>query len=749
VTPVTSPAQPPPAQAAPARAGGPRAKAAPARSGPATAGPSSPADGYSARHLTVLEGLEAVRKRPGMYIGSTDGRGLAHCLWEIFDNAVDEALGGHCSRIEVILHDDGSAEVRDDGRGIPVDVEPRTGLNGVELVMTRLHAGGKFGGGSYTASGGLHGVGASVVNALSARLDVQVDRGGAEWSASFRRGVPGEFAAAGPDAPFAPESGLRKGRRVPKTQTGTRVRFWPDRQIFVPGADWGFPPLAERARQTAYLVPGLSIRIEDHRSAPGAPEAGAEGAAEAMAGRGEGGPGGLREAEFRFDGGISEFCAHLSGGQPVTDVLRLTGAGQFTETVPVLDDQGHLTPTDVERELAVDVALRWDSGYETATRSFVNVIATPKGGTHVSGFERALVRTLNEQLRAARLLRNGDEPVIKEDVLEGLTAVIAVRLPEPQFEGQTKEVLGTPAASRIVAQVVAAELRNFLEGKVRGSKLQARAVLDKVVAAARTRVAAREHRENQRRKSALASSALPAKLVDCRSADDRSELFIVEGDSALGTAKLARNSEFQALLPIRGKILNVQKASLTDMLKNAECAAIIQVLGAGSGSAFDLDAARYQRVIFMADADVDGAHIRTLLLTLFHRYMRPMVEAGRVFAAVPPLHRVELINQRKGQEKYQYTYSDAELHRKLLELDRRGQRYKEPPQRYKGLGEMDAKQLAETTMDPRRRTLRRIRIDDAAAATGIFDLLMGSEVAPRRDFIVGGAAELDPSRIDT
>ena len=748
MTPVTSPAQPPPAQAAPARAGGSRAKAAP-RSGPATAGPSSPSDGYSARHLTVLEGLEAVRKRPGMYIGSTDGRGLAHCLWEIFDNAVDEALGGHCSRIEVILHDDGSAEVRDDGRGIPVDVEPRTGLNGVELVMTRLHAGGKFGGGSYTASGGLHGVGASVVNALSARLDVQVDRGGAEWSASFRRGVPGEFAAAGPDAPFAPESGLRKGRRVPKTQAGTRVRFWPDRQIFVPGADWGFAPLAERARQTAYLVPGLSIRIEDHRSAPGGPEAGAEGAAEAMAGRGEGGPGGLREAEFRFDGGISEFCAHLSGGQPVTDVLRLTGAGQFTETVPVLDDQGHLTPTDVERELAVDVALRWDSGYETATRSFVNVIATPKGGTHVSGFERALVRTLNEQLRAARLLRNGDEPVIKEDVLEGLTAVIAVRLPEPQFEGQTKEVLGTPAASRIVAQVVSAELRNFLEGKVRGSRLQARAVLDKVVAAARTRVAAREHRENQRRKSALASSALPAKLVDCRSADDRSELFIVEGDSALGTAKLARNSEFQALLPIRGKILNVQKASLTDMLKNAECAAIIQVLGAGSGSAFDLDAARYQRVIFMADADVDGAHIRTLLLTLFHRYMRPMVEAGRVFAAVPPLHRVELISQRKGQEKYQYTYSDAELHRKLLELDRRGQRYKEPPQRYKGLGEMDAKQLAETTMDPRRRTLRRIRIDDAAAATGIFDLLMGSEVGPRRDFIVGGAAELDPARIDT
>ena len=714
----------------------------------------SAADGYSARHLTVLEGLEAVRKRPGMYIGSTDGRGLLHCLWEIFDNAVDEALNGHCSRIEVILHADGSAEVRDDGRGIPVDVEPRTGLSGVELVMTRLHAGGKFGGGSYTASGGLHGVGASVVNALSSRLDVQVDRSGNEWTASFRRGAPGEFAADGPEAPFQPGSGLRKGRRVARTLTGTRVRFWPDRQVFVPGADWNFGLLADRARQTAYLVPGLAIQIADHRGAASATaDEAVERAEAALAGLpapedrpGDDGP---REAEFQFAGGISEFCAHLSAGDPVTDVLRLTGSGQFTETVPVLDDLGHLTPTDVERDLAVDVALRWDSGYDSTTRSFVNVIATPKGGTHVAGFERAIVRTVNDQLRATRLLRNGDEPVIKEDVLEGLTAVIAVRLPEPQFEGQTKEVLGTPAASKIVAQVVSAELRAFLEGRARGSKQQARAVLDKVTAAAKTRIAAREHRENQRRKTQLASSALPAKLVDCRSADDRTELFIVEGDSALGTAKLARDSEFQALLPIRGKILNVQKASLTDMLKNTECAAIIQVLGAGSGAAFNLDAARYQRVIFMADADVDGAHIRTLLLTLFHRYMRPMVEAGRIFAAVPPLHRVELTSPRKGQPKYVYTYSDAELHRTLLELERKGQRYKEPPQRYKGLGEMDASQLAETTMDPRQRTLRRIRIEDGVAAAGMFELLMGSEVAPRREFIVGGAAELDPSRIDT
>jgi DNA gyrase subunit B len=731
----------------------------------------SSADGYTARHLTVLEGLEAVRKRPGMYIGSTDGRGLLHCLWEIIDNAVDEALGGHCTSIEVILHADHSAEVRDNGRGIPVDVEPKTGLTGVELVMTRLHAGGKFGGGSYTASGGLHGVGASVVNALAGRLDVHVDRNGAEWAASFRRGVPGEFSGPGPDAPFQPATGLRRMRRVAKTVTGTRIRFWPDQQVFVRGALWSFDALAQRARQTAYLVPGLTIRVVDERADADRARARLDGAGldrPAPDGTGPDGTGpdgtgpdgtnpdstvpdgtaGQREAEFRFAGGISEFCAHLSRGEPVTDVVRLVGSGRFTETVPVLDGQGHLVPTDVERELGVDVALRWDSGYAAVTRSFVNVIATPKGGTHVTGFERALVRVLNEQLRAVRLLKNGDAPVIKEDILEGLTAVIAVRLPEPQFEGQTKEVLGTPAASQIVNQVVAGELRAFFEARGRGSKQQARALLEKVANAARTRIAAREHRENQRRKSALATSALPAKLVDCRSADDRSELFIVEGDSALGTAKVARDSEFQALLPIRGKILNVQKASLSDMLKNAECAAIIQVIGAGSGAAFDLDSARYQRIIFMADADVDGAHIRTLLLTLFHRYMRPMVEAGRVFAAVPPLHRIELTNPRKGQQKYIYTYSDAELHRALLQLERRGQRWKEPPQRYKGLGEMDAAQLADTTMDPRHRTLRRIRIEDSAAATAIFDLLMGSEVAPRRDFIIAGAAELDPSRID-
>ena len=508
------------------------------------------ADSYSAKHLSVLEGLDAVRKRPGMYIGSTDGRGLQHCLWEIFDNSVDEALGGFCTRIEVILHADGSAEVRDNGRGIPVDNERKTKLSGVELVLTRLHAGGKFGGGSYTASGGLHGVGASVVNALSARLDIEVDRDGQIWTTSFRRGVAGEFAAPGPDAAFTRKSGLRQAGTTAKSKTGTRIRFWPDRQVFLKDATFSYDSLAERARQTAYLVPGLAIAVRaatDETDQADQTDQAGDGTDVARE---------LRAAEFRFDGGIGEFCEHLATGEKISEVLRLTGDGTFTETVPVLDDRGHMTPTDVQRQLDVDVAVQWNNGYDTITRSFVNVIATPHHGTHVTGFDRALARTINEQLRTAKLLKNGDEPVTKEDILEGMTAVVSVRLPEPQFEGQTKEVLGTPAVTAIVRQVVSSQLSSYFENPPRGAKQQARAVLEKIVSAAKTRIAAREHRENQRRKSVLASSTLPAKLVDCRSADDRSELFIVEGDSALGTAKLARDSEFQALLPIRGSIDN-------------------------------------------------------------------------------------------------------------------------------------------------------------------------------------------------
>ncbi len=667
-----------------------------------------------------------MRKRPGMYIGSTDTRGLMHCLWEIIDNGVDEALAGACDLIEVTLHPDGSAEVHDHGRGIPVDKEPKTGLPGVEVVFTKLHAGGKFGGSSYVATGGLHGVGASVVNALSARLDVDVDRTPSQQGMSFRRGVPGVFSGDGPDASFQEKSGLsRKGGRVSKTKTGTRIRFWPDRQIFTKDATFELDGLLGRARQTSFIVPGLELVIRDLRGDTPV------------------------EEKFRHDGGIAEFTEFLSHDEPVTGILRLQGTDTFTETVPLLDDKGHMTPQEVERELGVDVAVRWGTGYDTELRSFVNVIATPKGGTHVAGFENAITKTFNDVMRQSKALKVGDADVIKDDVTEGMTAVVTVRLAEPQFEGQTKEILGTPAVRGVVRRVVAAELKKFLTSTKRVEKAQARLVMEKVVGASRTRLAARQQRDNQRRKNALESSALPAKLADCRATDnDRTELFIVEGDSALGTAKLARNSEFQALLPIRGKILNVQKASVGDMLKNAECASIIQVVGAGSGRTFELDARRYGRIIFMADADSDGAHIRCLLATLFYKYMPELITSGRVFTAVPPLHRIELTNPKKGQEKFVYTYSDAELQRKLAELAKKGLRWKDPVQRYKGLGEMDAKQLAETTMDPRHRTLRRITVDSAESATEVFELLMGSEVAPRKEFLVQGAYDVDVEALD-
>jgi len=686
------------------------------------------ADDYSARHLSVLEGLEAVRKRPGMYIGSTDSRGLMHCLWEIIDNSVDEALAGFGREIEVVLHEDQSVEVRDHGRGVPVDIEPKTGLTGVEVVFTKLHAGGKFGTGSYAASGGLHGVGASVVNALSARLDVEVDRGGKTWAMSFHRGEPGVFDGPGPDAPFRPfesASELRVTGKVGKDVTGTRVRYWADPQIFTKGAEFQASELHDRLRQTAFLVPDLRLDLEA--------------------------PGQDRET-FHFAGGIAEFAEHLAPDAAVTDVWRITGSGPFSETIPVLDERGHMVSREVDRECHVDLALRWGTGYDATFKSFVNIIATPKGGTHQAGFEQGLLRFLRDQVEAnARKLKvssKGDEKLEKDDVLAGLTAVLTVRLPEPQFEGQTKEVLGTPAVRQIVSKVVTQGLRARFDSSKREDKAQTAIVLDKVVSEMKARVSARAHKETQRRKTALESSSLPAKLVDCRSNDvSKSELFIVEGDSALGTAKLARDSEYQALLPIRGKILNVQKASIADMLSNAECAAIIQVVGAGSGRTFDLEAARYGKVIIMSDADVDGAHIRTLLLTLFHKYMRPLLEDGRVYAAVPPLHRVEVINAGAKANDVLYTYSEAELTGVLRDLERRGKRVKDPIQRYKGLGEMDADQLATTTMDRRGRALRRVTLQDAEAAGAVFDLLMGNEVAPRKEFIVAGEG-LDRSKVD-
>ncbi len=658
-----------------------------------------------------------------MYIGSTDGRGLMHCLWEIIDNAVDESLAGYCKKIVINLEKDGSVEVHDDGRGIPVDKEPKTGLTGVEVVMTKLHAGGKFGGGSYAATGGLHGVGASVVNALSSRLDVEVDRDGKIYWMSFKRGVAGIFDGDGPNATFEPQSGLRVIGKVSAKVTGTRIKWWSDKQIFLKDAAYDLEEIYTRARQTSYLVPGLTLVVNDNRTKDKTSET------------------------FFHKGGISEYCDFIQPDAAVGDVIRLTGKGHYQETVPVLDEKGHLEPKDVERDMDVDIAMKWGNGYETTVRSFVNIIATPKGGTHVQGFEKALVKTFNEFLRTKGVLKKNEQDVIKDDIVEGLTAVVTVRMSEPQFEGQTKEVLGTPAVTRIVQQVVNDELKKFFTTTKRIDKANGLLILEKVANASRTRISARAHKELQRRKNALESSSLPAKLSDCRSEDvSRTELFIVEGESALGTTKAARNSEFQAILPLKGKILNVQKASLSQMLDNAECAAIIQVIGAGSGKSFSLEDARYGRVILMSDADVDGAHIRCLMLTLLYRYMKPLIDDGRVFAAIPPLHRIEVVGGGGKKGEVHYTYSDDEMKKLLSDLKKNGKRWKEPLQRYKGLGEMDADQLRETTMDPDHRTLRRITIKDAEAAEKMFELLMGNEVAPRKEFIA--TADIDRERID-
>lgn len=692
---------------------------------------------YTARHLSVLEGLEAVRKRPGMYIGSTDSRGLLHCVWEIIDNSVDEALEGSATEIVIELHDDGSVFVEDNGRGIPTDEVPGVGLSGVEVVYTKLHAGGKFGGGGYAATGGLHGVGASVVNALSARVDVEVDRGGATHRMSFRRGEPGTFTdkkVASPDNPFEPfttNSELAIVGKVAKKKTGTRVRFWPDPQIFPSTSVLDLNKIFERARQTSFLVPGLALTVRDLRGSE------------------------TVEETFVAAGGTVDFVEYVATDAPVTQTYHLTGEGTFNETVQQLNKKtGHLESVQVERTCTVDVALAWGKGYDTVEKSFVNIIATPHGGTHLQGFEQGLVKALRKLIESnsRRLkLTAKDGKVEKDDILAGLTAVVTVSVPEPQFEGQTKEVLGTGPVRGIVSGVVFDGLMEILGSTKRSQRDETGRLLEKIVAEMRARVSARMHKEISRRKNALETSTLPAKLSDCRSEDvDQTELFIVEGDSALGTAKLARTSEFQALLPIRGKILNVQKASPAEILRNAEVASIIQVVGAGSGRTFDLEAARYGKVILMTDADVDGAHIRTLLLTLFFRYMRPLVEAGRVYAAVPPLHRVEVITG-KGKNEYLYTYSENELTTLLKRLERSGKRHKEPIQRYKGLGEMDADQLAETTMDPAHRTLRRISMEDEEAirtAEEVFELLMGNEVAPRKEFIVEGSQQIDRARID-
>jgi DNA gyrase subunit B len=676
---------------------------------------------YEADDLTHLEGLDAVRKRPGMYIGSTDSRGVGHLFNEIVDNSTDEGVGGHATRVEVTLHADGSVQVDDDGRGIPTDIHAKSGISGVELVLTRLHAGGKFGGSGYKTSGGLHGVGASAVNALSQRFDVTVKRAGRAHQMSFRHGVPGVFDGPGPTAKFTQQPGLRVIRKMTRAEsTGTSIRYWYDARYFEAGAALDGEAVRAKLRNTAFLVPGVTYVLRDETS------------------------GETTEETFHFPHGVTDMVDFLApaSDKAVSGTLLIRGEGSYRENAA---DQNGVMQSNVERRAEIEVAFRWGTGYERTVECFTNTIRNVHGGTHRKGFERAALRALTEAIKNSRgLLRPKEDPPVLDDVLEGMTAVIHVRIPEPQFTSQTKDELSTAGITKVIQTVVEQYIKAWVDD--RKTKTEARTVLQKIVDAARVRLTQKQQKDAARRKTALEGASMPAKLVDCRTTGvERSELFIVEGDSALGTARLARSSEYQAMLPIRGKILNVQKASLQQVLDNAECSAIVQVLGAGSGRTFDLEALRYGRILIMADADVDGSHIRTLLITLFAKYMRPVIEAGRLYAAMPPLHKITT----KGRNtETVYTYTQVEMANTVTRLEKRGKQIVTPIPRFKGLGEMDADELWETTMNPATRAVRRITIDDVEAAEKVLDLLMGEKVEPRRNWLIDSASRVDQETID-
>lgn len=617
---------------------------------------------YDESQIQVLEGLEAVRKRPGMYIGSTSGKGLHHLVWEVVDNSIDEALAGFCNKIEVIVHENNSITVIDNGRGIPVGENAKLKKSTLEVVMTVLHAGGKFGGEGYKVSGGLHGVGVSVVNALSELVVVQVKREGHIYQQEYRKGVP-QY-----DIKIIGDS----------EETGTKVTFLPDPEIFTDTTVYDYETLQSRIRELAFLNKGIEIVLSDERT-------------------------GVSNS-FKYDGGINEFVEYLNRNREVL----------------------HESPIYVEGakdHIQVEVALQYNDSYAENIYSFANNINTHEGGTHESGFKSALTRIINEYARKTNLIKDNDSNFSGDDVREGLTAIISVKIPEPQFEGQTKTKLGNSEVRGIVESFFAEKFQEFLEENPSVS----RKIVEKGLQAARAREAARKARELTRRKSALEVGSLPGKLADCSSKDASiSELYIVEGDSAGGSAKQGRDRHFQAILPLRGKILNVEKARLDRILGNAEIRAIITALGTGISDDFDLSKARYHKVIIMTDADVDGAHIRTLMLTFFYRYMREIIEAGYIYIAQPPLFKIE------RNKVIRYAQSEKERDQIIAEF---GEGVKVNVQRYKGLGEMNASQLWETTMDPESRTMLQVTIDDAMEADTMFDTLMGDNVEPRREFI--------------
>ena len=674
-------------------------------------------NGYDADAIQTLEGLEAVRKRPGMYIGGTGAPGLMHLVWELVDNAVDEASAGFADRIEITLHRDQSVEVADNGRGIPIDRHAKRKVSALEVVLTELHAGGKFGGGAYGASGGLHGVGASVVNALSSKLVAQVDRDGHTHELAFRERVAGQFSGSS----FTAGHQLAKVKRISKNKTGTRIRFWADRDVFDADARVDTEEVHQRVVQACFLVPGVKIRVVDKRAGASSDP-----------------------FEFVSRGGLTDLVDHLSTGENACEVIALSGIDTFTERVPV---DGKMR--DVERECTVEVALRWVKGYDTRLESFVNTIPTVQGGTHTAGFDRALTRAVNDVLlkdtrKLAKLAKENKHRATKEDVQEGMVAACKVVFPEPQFRGQTKQELGTPAIEKIVYDVVKQGITDWFSGS--GPKTHINAVRDKLANAVINRVSSKQLLETRRKAASMGSTGMPDKLADCRTHGPDSELIIVEGDSAAGPAKAGRNAEYMAILPLRGKVVNAGKATLKQVLDNAEAQALFTAVGAGSGRDFDLESARYGRIVILCDADVDGSHIRCLLLTLIHEYMRPLLEAGRVYAAQPPLYTC-----RVGDTIHR-AFNDEERDDIVKALAKGGRKPENLKwNRFKGLGEMNVEELAECALDPETRILRQLTMAEgreAKKAAELFDVLMGADVARRRDYLIANSSLLDPDALD-
>ncbi len=687
------------------------AKKAPAKRGPKKGTAASNGGDYDQSKIQILEGLEAVRKRPGMYIGGTGTEGLHHLVWEIIDNAVDEAAGGFASNVDVVLHADGSVEVADDGRGIPIG-KKEDGRTALEVVYTELHAGGKFGSGAYSASGGLHGVGASVVNALSSKLVAEVDRDGATHRLVFLEREPGNYLSSGT---FKPTSKLAKVKKIPANRTGTRVRFWPDLDIFDGDARIDYEQVRDHVARVCFLVPGLQVKLHDKRGTGKKPET------------------------FVANGGLADYVDYLSIGETVTDIVTIHDETSFEEKVPV---DGKMQT--VTRPCTVDIAVRWVKGFESTLVSFVNTIPTSDGGTHVAGFERALSRVANEVLLAdarklKKLAKSNNDRATPSDIQEGLVAAVKVTFPEPQFKGQTKQELGTPPVQNLVYETVKTGFTDWASGG--GKKSQINALREKMATAVINRVASKQQLDARRKAANLSSTGMPDKLADCRLHGPDSELLIVEGNSAAGPAKQGRDSETMAVLPLRGKVVNAGKASLKQVIENTEAQALITAIGAGSGRDFDVANSRYGRIIILCDADVDGSHIRCLLLTLIYHHMRPLLEHGMVYAAQPPLFAA------KVRGELVYAYDD-------IERDELSEKHKidlTKWKRFKGLGEMNVEELAETTLNRETRVLKRMGMQDgkqAQKASQLFEVLMGSDVATRKDYIVSNSSLIDQDQLD-